>query len=347
MLLAATADRRRLRLRRGHRRQGTQRRLRRSATSRLRVGRAGGAPVGRLHRGHPAAADPLRRRPGAYFLFHGSKITGIKDILINCGYPLIERFPLMFFTSAAVLVIGMVRWYLGIVGTASARPRTPRPRSGRRRRRRSAGCRREPPTTATTVDGHARAERRRALHRPRRPRGHRRHAADGGDRASAAAAAAGPPAARRVALAPRAPARDRAHRAVPPTARAGARRPPVDAARAAPAPPPPARPATARTAHARDRRANAPPVEPPRAPSDPSRERPERPPIGQPATTPYEPFELATSPARPTAQRRHGRITRCHGCAIAAPTTVSRAPSTAPGRGGPGNPDADSWEYDV
>jgi hypothetical protein len=52
--------------------------------------------------------------PGAYFLFHGAKFTGIKDLLINCGYPLIERFPLMLFTSAAVLLIGLVRWYLGL-----------------------------------------------------------------------------------------------------------------------------------------------------------------------------------------------------------------------------------------
>ena len=41
--------------------------------------------------------------PGAYFLFNGAKFTGLKDLLINCGYPLIERFPLMLFTSAAVL----------------------------------------------------------------------------------------------------------------------------------------------------------------------------------------------------------------------------------------------------
>jgi hypothetical protein len=59
--------------------------------------------------------------PGAYFLFHGSQLTGLKDTLINCGYPLIERFPLMFFTSAAVLLIGMARWYYG----ASTKPATP------------------------------------------------------------------------------------------------------------------------------------------------------------------------------------------------------------------------------
>lgn len=52
--------------------------------------------------------------PGAYFLFHGGQIGGLKDLAINCGYPLIERFPLMFFTAATVLLIGMVRWYVGM-----------------------------------------------------------------------------------------------------------------------------------------------------------------------------------------------------------------------------------------
>lgn len=52
--------------------------------------------------------------PSAYFAFHSSEIAGIKDILINCGYPLIERFPLMFLTAASVLLIGMARWYLGM-----------------------------------------------------------------------------------------------------------------------------------------------------------------------------------------------------------------------------------------
>jgi uncharacterized protein DUF6542 len=50
--------------------------------------------------------------PGAYWLFHGAELPGLKDLVINCGYPLIERFPLMLFTSAAVLLIGMVRWLL-------------------------------------------------------------------------------------------------------------------------------------------------------------------------------------------------------------------------------------------
>jgi hypothetical protein len=58
--------------------------------------------------------------PGAYFLFHGAKFTGVKDLVINCGYPLIERFPLMLFTSAGVLLVGLVRWYLGRFHSSAA-----------------------------------------------------------------------------------------------------------------------------------------------------------------------------------------------------------------------------------
>lgn len=68
--------------------------------------------------------------PGAYFLFHGSEIHGLKDLAINCGYPLIERFPLMFFTSAVVLLLGMGRWYLGMSArgaTGSAKPTARKP----------------------------------------------------------------------------------------------------------------------------------------------------------------------------------------------------------------------------
>ena len=51
--------------------------------------------------------------PLGYFLLHSAPFNGLKDALITCGYPLIERFPLMLFTSAAVLVIGIARWYFG------------------------------------------------------------------------------------------------------------------------------------------------------------------------------------------------------------------------------------------
>ncbi len=58
--------------------------------------------------------------PTAYFLFTSGQGTGLKDILINCGYPLIERFPLMFFTSAAALLVGMGRWYQGMSARKAA-----------------------------------------------------------------------------------------------------------------------------------------------------------------------------------------------------------------------------------
>jgi hypothetical protein len=58
--------------------------------------------------------------PAAYFVFTDTALSSIKDTLINCGYPLIERFPLMFFTSAVVLLIGMARWYTGMSSRRSA-----------------------------------------------------------------------------------------------------------------------------------------------------------------------------------------------------------------------------------
>ena len=70
--------------------------------------------------------------PSAYFLLHSSEIDGLKDILINCGYPLIERFPLMFFTSAAVLLSAWpagtsLRPRRGAPATTAEGPAPPRP----------------------------------------------------------------------------------------------------------------------------------------------------------------------------------------------------------------------------
>ncbi len=59
--------------------------------------------------------------PSAYWLLRGAGFPGLKAIVINCGYPLIERFPLMLFTAAAVLLIGMLRWYLGMLGGTAKR----------------------------------------------------------------------------------------------------------------------------------------------------------------------------------------------------------------------------------
>ena len=59
--------------------------------------------------------------PGAYWLFHGGKVGNLKDLLINCGYPLIERFPLMLGTAGGVLLIGLIRWYFGMSHRTTAR----------------------------------------------------------------------------------------------------------------------------------------------------------------------------------------------------------------------------------
>lgn len=61
--------------------------------------------------------------PGAYWLFHGGKIDSLKDLLINCGYPLIERFPLMLGTAGGVLLIGLIRWYFGMAHRTGAAAR--------------------------------------------------------------------------------------------------------------------------------------------------------------------------------------------------------------------------------
>ena len=60
--------------------------------------------------------------PSASWLLRGAGFPGLKNIIINCGYPLIERFPLMLFTSAAVLLLGMARWYRGMRSTPATSP---------------------------------------------------------------------------------------------------------------------------------------------------------------------------------------------------------------------------------
>lgn len=68
--------------------------------------------------------------PGAYWLFHDAKVGRLKDLLINCGYPLIERFPLMLGTAGAVLAIGLARWYFGNAHKTSATSRSSDDASG-------------------------------------------------------------------------------------------------------------------------------------------------------------------------------------------------------------------------
>jgi len=100
--------------------------------------------------------------PAAYFVFHGSTITSIKDTLINCGYPLIERFPLMFFTSATVLVIGAVRWYLGTSARRGAASDAEPQVSGRVKSKLATA----ETTTIDAVEATPRRRRERAVDRP-------------------------------------------------------------------------------------------------------------------------------------------------------------------------------------
>jgi hypothetical protein len=67
--------------------------------------------------------------PLAYYLFHSSSFRGLKEVAISCGYPLIERFPLMLFTTSAVLLIGLIRWYLAMAHPGSSRAAGAPPRA--------------------------------------------------------------------------------------------------------------------------------------------------------------------------------------------------------------------------
>ena len=81
---------------------------------------ARGAAGGPVHRRHSATVAPVRHRACRLLPLSRRRDDGIKDLAINCGYPLIERFPLMFFTSAIVLLIGMSRWYQGMSSRRAA-----------------------------------------------------------------------------------------------------------------------------------------------------------------------------------------------------------------------------------
>ena len=86
--------------------------------------------IGHLHRGHSATADPVRHRARRLLPLSRRHDGRPQGPAINCGYPLIERFPLMFFTSAIVLLIGMVRWYQGMSSRRAAPARRPRETEG-------------------------------------------------------------------------------------------------------------------------------------------------------------------------------------------------------------------------
>ena len=240
--------------------------------------------------------------PGAYFLFHGSTFTGLKDVLINCGYPLIERFPLMFFTSAAVLLIGMARWYNGM-STRRTPPKSTAKDATRRRADGSGHIQDVADPDAGTGRGRARRHRcaaPQALHRPAQP----------GDQTRARPRWQAGQARTPVTLAPRPAAGHRDHRtrgrAAPPAAfRARSIRPRYRRPSRGGGP-------------ARHRRVNR---------ASHRRRSTDRPPMSGPSGA------VARRGSNPTAAAATARTTRYRGCATAAPTTAMTAFSTGPGAG--------------
>ncbi|MGE2730131.1 DUF6542 domain-containing protein [Mycolicibacterium vaccae] len=274
--------------------------------------------------------------PGAYFLMHASDIAGLKDLLINCGYPLIERFPLMFFTSAAVLLIGAGRWYLGRSDAAEA-PDTAAPR---------------PSVLATlTAMINSRLEPKEAAAEPRR-----RRAEDRSAPAKSARSRTERPSSRRAA----APSRSRPSRAADaeiadPGApeRPRRRRPPADT-------PPAERPRRrTRPAGERSRRSDVPPRDRERRRTERSgyRERPDT--VGRdrqrdaqrprpPRSESYDGYELfggyEPSPrSRPRPDTDHHPVSRVRyrGSDDADGTDYQ------PRRRSARDADADRWKYDI
>jgi len=286
--------------------------------------------------------------PTAYFVFHGSKITGIKDTLINCGYPLIERFPLMFFTSAVVLLVGMGRWYFGM--------------SARRAASHDAT---ESPDVATAAadSGLAAAALAGAEKTPTR-RG-RRHSIE---RPGRAATDAGEEAPQRPARKPRTAAgserASRSRHARPPETEIiepVVSRPRRPRAGGSPVDPEPRRRTRASQPREREPRAprerrNAPPVEPHERYERPQRhersdqyERGERPERRRraPAADPYDPRPSngVTRAPKPTDSGSHHPVSRVRYRAADDGGESRTENRTRPPRSR--NPEADSWQYDV
>ncbi len=260
--------------------------------------------------------------PGAYYLMYFSEIDGIKDILINCGYPLIERFPLMFFTSAAVLLIGAIRWYLGasaqdgqqVADDADATP-------GWLATKLSSLLGRESASDSAT------REPRRRHSVDRRPSGAPKTNPGRSSRAGGGRQRAGTPSRSRHARPPNAEVTDPAMDAQ----RSRPRRPRPDAA---PAAEPHRR---SRASSERDPRRGVPPSER-RATRDRSERRERRQPRGR--YEGYEPLE----PHTPVGNGSHHPISRAR---YRSADDADDQPEYQTRRRGQRNPEADRWDYDV
>jgi hypothetical protein len=271
--------------------------------------------------------------PAAYFLFHGAKFTGVKDLVINCGYPLIERFPLMLLTSAGVLLVGLVRWYLGRSGSSEADvvEAADAVNSG-------AGL---PGLVAklTALFNRDSAESE-TPNKAARPRQRREHAVERSRRSTVAERrAGGRPATSSRTRRPRPPIDDAA---VPPRDRTGRRRPTREFDDSEPP-----RRSSSRQPRDPDLRGR-PPREIRR---DPHARR------GRPTPTsrssrfdPYEPIEPFDAPAPPPRRRPAPNGTTATHHPISQVRYRKAAGGDEPLDGGPRrprNPPADSWDYDV
>ncbi len=253
--------------------------------------------------------------PGAYFLFHGATFTGVKDLIINCGYPLIERFPLMLFTSAGVLLVGLVRWYLGRAGSRAAAA-DPGEATGSDEQR--VGL-----LTRLTAMLHRDSADAETPAKPTRPRARREHAVERSARSSAAD--------RRTDRRPATSSRTRRPR------------PPLNDAE-------PTR-ERARRRPTRDLDAGEPPRRD-RMPRDPeSRGRPPRevrrePPArrGRPVSR-FDAYDPVDAPPPPPRRRPGGAPATHH--PISQVRYRKAAGGDEPYDGRPRKPSADSWEYDA
>ncbi len=280
--------------------------------------------------------------PSAYYLMHSADINGIKDVLINCGYPLIERFPLMFFTAAAVLLVGAARWYLGASsGRDTASEETPRTGGGLFAK------------VSSLLGGGQTAD-------AAEPDKRRRRSADRGTRGAANPAANA--AARSARPAKRAASPSRSRHARPPDTEII--EPVVDADRprrrrprpTEPPPDPSAEPRRrTRTSSGRDRRGSVPPGERRAAYDRAERRERERPQRSQRPQRPsrYEdwsgsaerdPWSEPFDPRRPSASSSHHPISRVR--YRGADDSDGRAEYRSPRRA-PRDYEPDRWEYDI
>ncbi|UXA12277.1 folate/biopterin family MFS transporter [Mycobacterium sp. SMC-8] len=279
--------------------------------------------------------------PAAYFLMNSSDIHGVKDVLINCGYPLIQRFPLMFFTSAAVLMIGLARWYFAKNVPAEKPERSgsgsaPKPGAlaakltallggvtagagaARTKKRQPSGRRRTAPRTAADRTGRAARPARKSAARPRHSRAPETEIIEPvADRP------------RRRRPRPEDPSASEPRRRPRPSSTREPREPREPRSRRDPLPP-----RERRSSYERDDRDDR-----YGRPQRPQRDRPQR----RSRFDDYEPLD----PYTPAGPGTHHPVSRVRYRGGAHPDDIDDQPEYRPRRRSPRDVDADRWEYDI